>query len=405
MRTSLRDHGLWVDAIVITSIVAAGTAVAGITNEPPADTVAIPGCDTVVPAGSSVSFAIGTYGGSTYDNPEYPWLTAPKATAMSQALVGALPDAVELEYAEPSWSMVFQPIDVYPEDASLPDGIEIADISGASRAKGFVLRDDVRGKLRVSVKASDFGVLPCVEGFVDERVTLADGTVVDTLEAVSELEGVETHRRSAIAYAAGNRVSASMSDRGDAGTLPLTVEELRAIVTEPGLRVGTPVADGTPAPRRDCGTPRESFTPSLSREVVDRVGAALTEQWAATLPDARTGIPIGDLVPGPTGSGIACNAVEVTTSQGTGSIEVAISNMSGDGWRDPDVSSIHGRTRTTLPDGTVVTTDIGREVGRTQIPDAVSVLRPSNTLIQFRVENGPDFASLIAVGSGPGLDL
>lgn len=405
MRTSLRHQGLWLDAVVIAAIVAGGTTLAGVTNDPLSDSIAIPGCETVVPAGSGVSFAVGFHASSTYDNADYPWLTASKATTMSRSLLGALPAGVELEYAEPSRSLVFQPIDDYPDDMSLPEGIEVADFGGNSRATGFVVRDGVRAELTASVKARDHGVPPCIEEFVDERVTAADGTVVDSLDAVSDSDGVRTQRRTAVAYAPGTTVSVNMIHRGDGGPLPLTVEQMRSIVLEPGLRISTPVPAGTPAPRRDCGAWQESYTESLSREVVDRVGAALTAKWAATLPEVSTNRPIGDLVPGPEGSGSACNTVQVSTPRDSGQIDVTISSASGDGWREPDVSSTPGRTRTTLSDGTVVTTDLGRPLGNTQIPHSVAILRPSNTLIQFQVENGPDFDSLIAVGSGPGLDL
>ena len=84
MRTSLRHQGLWLDAVVIAAIVAGGTTLAVVTNDPLSDSIAIPGCDTIVPAGSGVSFAVGFHASSTYDNADYPWLTVGPARVDSE---------------------------------------------------------------------------------------------------------------------------------------------------------------------------------------------------------------------------------------------------------------------------------------------------------------------------------
>lgn len=395
---------MWIDVLVVAAIVTGGTAIAGATNDPQPDAMAIPGCDVVQPAQDGVSFAIGTYGGN-YDNPDYPWLTASKATTMSDALIESLPTGVELQFAAPSTSLVFQPIDVYPSDASLPDGITAEDISGDSTASGIVEKSGVSGRLRVSVQEWDRGVPACVAEQLDERTTLPGGTVVDTSDAVSVLDGEPTHRRYATAYFADTIVSATMSNDGENAALPLEVGELRDIVSNPELRASATVPDGTPLPRRDCGSSRENPVPPLPREQIERIGSSLGDQWARFFPDARTDRPLNDLLPGRSGSGSACTSVTVVTPSGPSELTVDISVQEGSAWRDAGESSSPRVNGTTLPDGGVVTRWSDEFAAGARPSEYVSVLRPSNTRVQFGFGEGIDVDTLVALASSPGLDL
>ncbi len=402
VRIDLRRGGVWLDVCVVAAIVAAGITVAGLTDSPQPEVAAIPGCDVVVPDLGSVSFAIGSYGG-TYDNPAYPWLTAAKASAMSLALIDSLPGDVELDYAPPSRSLIFQPINVYPGSAQLPEGITLTDISGDSTASGVVGRGGVEASLRVSVKTWDRGFPPCTEGQVDQRTTLSDGTVIDSRSTVAGSGDNPSHRQSVIAYSADTLITASTSKEGEDSTLPLEVEELRDIVSNPELRIGAEVPKGTPPPRRDCGGSRENPVSPLTRDEVERIGIALERQWAVTFPDIDTDWPVGDLVPGSSGGGSACNQMNVTLPSGAAELTVEISTQEIAPRRDesgsPEVD------RRVSPDGTVITYRSDEYAGSGEATGWLSVFRPSNTLVQFRFGPGFDVESLVELATGPGLDL
>lgn len=401
---NLRRGGAWVDVMVVGTVVAVGIVVAGVTNNPQPDIDAIPGCDVVIPAGEGFSFTIGSYQG-TYDNPDYPWLTSVKASAMSDALVESLPADMELEYAAPSNSLVFQPMNIYPGNGEIAEGITVEDISGDSTASGVVARGGVEADLRVSVAEADGAIPPCIEGRVGERTTLPDGTVIDTLDAVSEYDGVSTHRRTASAYFADTIVSARTSNEGSDAALPLEIAELRSIVSNPELRASAPIPDGTPPPRRDCGSSRENPGPPLTRDVVERLGAALSRQWAMSLPEARSDRSVGDLIPGSYGSGSACNRINVLTPSGAAELTVEISVAENTGWSDDEPPDSPGVRRTVLPDGSVVTSRPAEASSGEYPIEFVSVLRPSNTFVQFSFDSGIDVDALIEVASAPGLDL
>ena len=392
------------DVAVVVAIVSVGTVVAGVLEDQQPSVEAIPGCDVVLPADEGFSFEIGFYGGR-YDNPDYPWLTATKASAMSTALIESLPTDVELELAAPSNSLIFQPIDIYPEGVEIAEGVTVEDISGDSTASGVVGRGDARAPLHVSVEEWDGEIPPCVEERIDERTILADGTVVDTLDAVSEFDGASTHRRTAVAYHADTLVHARTSNEGSDAILPLEVDELRGIVANPRLRVTAEVPEGTPPPPRDCGSYRENPSLPLSRDVVERIGASLAEQWAVVFPDGQSDRPIGDLLLGTSGSGSACTIVNVSTPTGSTELSIEISIRDTTGWRENDARDSSGVSRSTLLDGSVVTRRSDDTPRGGQPSEWLSVLRPSNTLVQFSFGDGIDADSLVALASAPGLDL
>ena len=400
----MRRGGVWTDVPVVVAIVSVGTVVAGILDNQQRYVASIPGCDVVLPAEEGFSFSIGSYGGR-YDNPDYPWLTAAKASAMSTALIESLPTDVELEFAAPSDSLVFQPMHIYPEGAEIAEGVTVEDISGDSTASGVVGRGDARAPLRVSVEEWDGEIPPCVEERIDERTTLPDGTVVDTLDAVSDSDGASTHRRTAVAYFADSLVHARTSNEGSDSLLPLEVDELRSIVSNPELRVIAEVPEGTPPPPRDCGSYQENPTLPLSKTMVERIGASLADQWAVVFPDTQSDRPIGDLVLGSSGSGSACNIVNVSTPTGSTELNVEISIRDTSGWRNTDAQDSPGVSRSTLPDGTVVTRRSDDTPTGGQPSEWLSVLRPSNTLVQFSFGDGIDADSLVELASAPGLDL
>ncbi|MDV6262584.1 hypothetical protein [Rhodococcoides yunnanense] len=122
-----RRHDAIIDVSVTVTVVALGVVSAGllrsqesavvegdysVASEPVQYPVDIPGCSEVEPPPSSEDAQlISVLGGETpsYDNPAYPCLTASKAGAMTDALLGALPADVTVELAPPSptgrWSI------------------------------------------------------------------------------------------------------------------------------------------------------------------------------------------------------------------------------------------------------------------------------------------------------------
>lgn len=170
----------WFDVVVIVSIVAAGTVVAGLLNdyeagEPGADRVysyvsepvpypvRIPGCDAVEPPSEPKRLTFATVGPQGYDDPRYPWFSGAKAAAMTEAAVDALPDSVELVFASPSQSLQFEPItDVDP--SAFPQEEDADLFNGSTNARGSLVRDGHVGTVTVDVQAWDRPVLPCVAG-------------------------------------------------------------------------------------------------------------------------------------------------------------------------------------------------------------------------------------------------
>lgn len=104
-----REQWTWRDGLVIVSIVALGTVVAAVTNE--GTGTSIPGCESVESPGPPVRINYGFTGEPGYDDPDYPWFSGPKATAMSDALLESLPSDVDVAFASPSKSLEFAPID------------------------------------------------------------------------------------------------------------------------------------------------------------------------------------------------------------------------------------------------------------------------------------------------------
>ena len=411
--TGAKRHDLIVNTSVVITIVAAGIVVAGllprddaatedatgqnpgeqVVSEPVRYPVDIPGCDTVQapPEGDgSLRFSFATVGGvdAEYDNPAYPWLTAGKATAMSEAVRAALPAEADVALAPPSQSFVFQPVEDFGEDA--PEGVQ-----PLTSATGQVVRDGSSAYASISVTPSETGVPDCVAGDLDVRTTGPDGTVVDILDTWYEVSGTRTYTRSASAYHPdGTRVHVSLSGPNP-NTLPLEPTDVASIAALPELALTAPVPPGTPAPRQDCSVYAASpggTVDDISGDSLDAANAALTAAWESIPNAPRLSRPIGSLVPDGFSAG-ACTDVDVVDTR----IGLSISVIGGQVLPSPvdpyDPATAYGPlpvTRT-LPDGSVVQTEdstiidgLVSEDGATRLARSVSLTRPNGLQITAR---------------------
>ncbi len=426
----------WTVGLTCVAIVATGFLIAGLLHEPepelttapvtpttseppdPAEyayvtapvtfPVQIPGCDVVEPPqqGQSIGMAyFDTYG---YDNPSYPWFSGPKAVAMTQALRDALPGDVEIAFASVDRSLVFQPI--------LGDPTEDKGFGGWTTAQATMLRGDRAGTLSVTVRKSTTPIPPCVAGNLDERRHLPDGTIVDTDDTWYETNGVRTLSRTATGYlpdgsvAHANATDEATDGTGRARAVPLTNDDLLALVTAPGLRVSAPVPPETPSPPESCHIGSESSA---------AIGEAQARRWDAVLAQIRLdGLtldrPLGALLPA--GTGGVCQAVRVTTPGRQSQLSVAISTGQPLP-QEPDSSSNDGATHVEsrrLPDGAVVETREWRATLMEPSPSprtirTVSVIRQSGTRIQVTSTDAPaeplPFALLEEIALNPGLEV
>ncbi|PXX71185.1 hypothetical protein DFR70_101607 [Nocardia tenerifensis] len=372
----------------------------------------IPGCPVVEPPrdGAGMSFISADH--SVYDNPDYPWFSGPKAVDMSQALRDALPRDVAIGFAPVEQSLLFEPI----FDPETEPG-ETHDFGGWTTAHATLTRGGKWGTLMVSVKQSTAPIPPCVAGDLDERRHLADGTTVDVHDTWHELGGVRTLTHSAYAYLPdGTVVTTSASDDGrddakPSGKVPLTVDELAAMATAPGLRVTAPVPPGTPDVPESCNTGTESGG-TIDEAVARRLDAVLA---GIPLDGLSLDRPLGGLRPAGYLSSGVCQAVRVTTPGQRSRLNVGIAV----GQKipvDPPVG--HGTSRT-LPDGTVVENQeshsmkSSNEQGPPAVEEAtrtVTVTHRSGTLV--RVSSSAEypeaplpFDRLEAIAVTPGLEV
>ncbi|WFR73166.1 hypothetical protein P9209_05110 [Prescottella defluvii] len=448
-----RTVAAWTFGLSLVSVVATGVVVAGLLHSPePELTTALPtttttsaapeapeftyvtpsvtyptqiaGCDVVEPPAHTESFGFVSFGDSGYDNPDYPWFSGPKAGSMSQALREALPAGVEMEFASPDRSLIFQPI-TSDDDMTTSDESGDVELSGDTAAYGTLLRGDTRGSLSVSVRASTDPVPPCVAGQLDARRVLADGTVVDVLDTWSETNGVRTLSRSTHAYVPdGTRVSAYSTDAGhldgnqtNGGTVPLTIDELVSIVTAPGLRVTTPVPPGTGTPPQSCYPPvEEGSGPTIDHATAQRLGTVLA---AVPLDGVTLDRPL-ELWPTEYDDSAVCQTVRVTTPGQESTLEIAITGGQDLPASDP-APSYDGLITTyrRTPDGTLIehsqhsSTGVSMRGGSEATYETrriVSVTRPSGTLI--RVASAADspamplsFEQLDAIALAPGIEV
>lgn len=443
---------VWTFGLSLVSVVAAGVVVAGFLHDPDpelttalptttAPTTApappeytyvtpsvtyptqVPGCDVVEPPGENEMVAFMVDDSYGYDNPDHPWFSGPKAGAMSQALRGALPVDVEVEFAAPDRALIFQPIagSARTDDAG-------AYLGGDTNADGTVRRDGKRGSLSVMVRQSAEPLPACVAGSLDTRRTLADGTVVDVLDTWSETNGVRTLSRSAHAYVPdGTRVSAYSTDSayvdGDqtnSGTVPVTVDELVTIVATPALRVTAPVPPGTVSPPESCYSPvEEGSGPAIDRATAERLDAVLASLHLDGIALDR---PLGALWPARFDDSAVCQSVRVTNPGQESTLDIAIAGGQELPSTEPSPDQGAAGDRTTIrqaSDGAVVEhseqsfTSVGMRPGsaaKDQTRRVVTVTRPSGTMIRVASEadvpSAPlTFEQLDAIALAPGIEV
>ncbi|CAM4152178.1 hypothetical protein NONI108955_11785 [Nocardia ninae] len=374
----------------------------------------IPGCATVEPPGENEGFSMVSGGRPSYDNPAYPWFSGPKAVAMSAAALDALPDGVALTFASLDDSLVFEPI-FSPEDPA-----DAARFGGSTTAHAQLSREGKAGSLFVSVHQSTQPIPACVAGDLDARRILPDGTTVDTHDTWSETDGVRTLRRSATAYTPdGSRVYASADDSSDTGSpsgkVPMTIDELVALATTPGVRVTTPVPPGTPdapLPCRYWPTPKKASTP-IDETTARRLDSVLSRIQLDGLVLDR---PLGTLRPDSYGPGV-CQAVRVTATGQQSELRIVITVEPTRPTESTQPSRSDPRTSTrTLPDGTVIETQepdasvVATGENSPQVTRTVVVTRPSGTEVEVSstAKSAPELlsaAQLEAIASTPDLEV
>lgn len=317
---------------------------------------------------------------------------------MSAELRGALPGSVELEFGPPSRSLFFEPILDFGDAPNLPEGISADGFGGSTFARGNLSRGTASGSLMVEVRRSEASPPPCVAGELDRRTTLADGSIIDSQDSWVENEGERSLTRDVTAYLPDDtriyvRADDETSKAGQrhSGAVPLTVEELTAIVTTAGLRVTAPVPVGIPSPPESCAVGEgEDATYEFDRATVDRLNRALDEHWqrqqagSATLDRPLGSLQLSDLDAGRSG---VCEVLTVTTPESEGRLQVAIAAQAPPRVPEsPEDSFGPRRSTTTLPDGSVVdrveawpsvAPDGPGDAAVTEVIRAVTVTRPS----------------------------
>lgn len=444
-QTSARTQRIWTYGLILVSVVALVVVVAGlllpqsdpelttaptttssegadpavpeqpdIVEEPVDLTAPIPGCDVVEQPDEATytAFSSLTTDDPSYDNPKFPWFNGPKATEMSNAVAELLPAGAEIEFASPERSLVFRPIMDYGEPTpDTPDS--------STYANGSVVNGDARGGLFVSVAQSTRPIPSCVAGDLDERRTLSDGVVVDVQDTWRETDGVRSLIRSARAYVPdGSRIGAQANDAFGAqqdqhsGKVPVSIDDLVRIVADPRLRVSTVAAPGTPPPSQGCRG--GSF---------DDSGLAVSRAQARTLDAVLASIDLGGpklppLQLGEYSQALLCTGIATVTP--TAGLEVSIT---GGQPLPVEQRPVQGggsqKTLRTLPDGTVVQTDVtfsgGRSMGNSDeyISEAINsvvVTRPTGTQVSVSsTASSPTDAlplpQLESIALTPGLEL
>ncbi|MFC9897314.1 hypothetical protein ACFVMC_26805 [Nocardia sp. NPDC127579] len=394
----------WTVGLLCVSVVASGVIVSGLFHEPQYDLTTaptttrnvtttapeptstyrtpevefparIPGCATVEPPSGESRWG-SVMGSPNYDNPDFPWFSARKAVAMSDALRSALPDGVVLDWGPIDRSLVFEPI----------LGTAGDEFSGFTHAAAGLRRGELAGSLSLAVRQGPVPVPPCVAGRLDERRVLADGTTVDLQDTWSETDGVRTLSRDAIAYRPdGSTVSAYSTDASElggkpSGTVPISREELLALVLTPGVQVAAPIPPGTLSSTGACSVGVDDSEP-ISESVAKRLDAVLAE---IRLDGYTFDRPLAGLRPGEYGPGGLCRSVELSAGGLTSRLTLSI----GAGIALPaTLPADPGSSGRTLPDGSVVQATESQGMAMDEPDQAVrvyrrvAVTRPSGTKI------------------------
>ncbi|MCE5289877.1 MAG: hypothetical protein LLG14_11620 [Nocardiaceae bacterium] len=372
----------------------------------------IPGCETVQPSSRHfVTFA--TVGQTSYDNPRFPWFSGRKAVAMSEAARRALPADLEIQFASPNQSLLFQPID------NLPENIEKQGFSGWTDATAAVTRDGAPGSIRVEVRQSSAPPPPCTAGSIDRRITQPDGTVIDVDDSWIEYDGRRALRRYVHAYLPGEtQVSVSVDDETGrepdaakrySGHLPLSVDEAIRLATDPALRVHAPIPSETSEPPSSCSSFREDPGPDIDRTTAARLNDALNDVWSREGLKPALDRPLGSLQLADYSRDALCEKLTVSSGPATGQLTLSISG----GHKLPKLPSDYDPDRpapnveiSTLADGSVLQTTA--LVGRGTASRLVTLTRTSGTQVHVEFD-GPETllstADLQRIASAPSLEL
>jgi hypothetical protein len=195
------------------------------------------------------------------------------------------------------------------------------------------------------------------------------------------------------------------------GTVPLTIDDLVRIVSDPRLRVSTPVPPGTPAPPEGCRSSLDGSGPAVTREQARRLDAVLAsvDLGGAKLPPLQLAR---------FSEGLLCTSLaNVTPAAG---IDVSIiGGQSLPVEERPVPGSGSRQTLRTLADGTVVQTDVLFRAGPpTEDPEGttseaintVIVTRPAGTQISVSStaplpDQALPLSKLESIALTPGLEL
>ncbi|MGG7103566.1 hypothetical protein [Rhodococcus sp. 24CO] len=370
----------------------------------------IPGCTSVESPGDGLSsISYWASGAQTYDDPRFPWFSGPKATVMSEAVQRSLPASAVIEFASPERSLNFGPLHVPSESSELPEGFSLEEMADTTAAATLV-RDGKVGALSIRVTSHTGPVPPCIAGSLIERRTLTDGSVVDAQDTWSETNGVRTLSRSALLYGADRTfIQASATDAVYSGSpgveisgmVPLTVEELIALVSLPQLRITAPVPPGTAPIQPGCqGSTLDPSGRKLDRGTVDELGRALQSGWRAAPPGMPALEPaLGTLVLAESDTTTACQ--DLVARSGGNESDLSVSITSGQplpkapNKYDPSYDG-HPKSVVTAEDGAVIVRDedsysvmpMGNGEGTREATSkqsrSVALTRPDGTRVSVR---------------------
>ncbi|MCZ4080033.1 hypothetical protein O1W68_18965 [Rhodococcus sp. H36-A4] len=381
-------HSTLMMVLVVTSIIATGIVVAGLTATPeePELTVqpvtstvtppptpeeyvlvtpevdypqVIPGCTAVDEPEETLYSSLFVSSVQSYDNPAAPWFSGPKAHLMSEALVRVLPGDTEFDDG------VIPYFDPIPER----EGAAEEEVVDSTNATASISRNNRSGYLSVGVSQSTGSVPPCVAGNLDERRTMPDGTVVDTHDTWQEVNGERTSERSAFAYRTdGSWIAVYLSAPGQQEDLPIPLDILADIATDPAFITSSAPPAGTPGNSADCGSSAFSDTTgSFTAPDISALNAALRQANTESLAPSPS---LGSL----------------RTHHGGGALCQVVNSAAG---------------QLTITIGDTAQPDPGRYTSGT----SVSVPTPSGLTVTIATETPWDTAVLEQLASTPRLDL
>ncbi|MBJ8341065.1 hypothetical protein JGU71_19440 [Antrihabitans sp. YC3-6] len=403
-----------------------------IVTSPPAYPTDIPGCDTVEPPETGEMFGFATFGGvDSYDNPKFPWFSARKAVAMSDALKSAIKAPVELRFASPTQSLLFGPIWA-PDPSQIPPEYSDTEFGGSTSAYGDLRRGTVEGSLSVQVQQTTQGPPPCVAGEITSRTAFPDGAIVDIHDTWTESDGRRALSRNANAYLPdGTSVYANVTDarplaepRSEqqySGELPLTVDELTSLVLTPGIRVTAPIPPETGPLPVSCSNGGDSRALNLTRQDLERLNSALNEYWQrAPIDGIVFDRPIGSLQLGDYDDNEACFSLSITSPGRESDVNMSITGdhelPTAPDEYDPSYDSAPDATKF-LANGSVITYDDSESTSVSMGSDGAAESRRHRSIavtypngVQIRLSTSGSgtlltFEELETIATAPGFQL